>query len=125
MVQLRTPVVANRNERLKLALHWTVSQRVSVVQRCARAGDDATPRTDCDVKHLPRHVAIACSSTISRRCHLSTGRHSSTLRQQCSRVSGYNIPPAVDRQGCCHGMATTIPGPNAIRLLIVSNMCTV
>ncbi|GBO05196.1 hypothetical protein AVEN_263619-1 [Araneus ventricosus] len=26
-----------RNERLKLALHWTVSQRVSVVQRCARA----------------------------------------------------------------------------------------
>ncbi|GBO22716.1 hypothetical protein AVEN_46074-1 [Araneus ventricosus] len=26
-----------RNERLKLALHWTVSQRVSIVQRCARA----------------------------------------------------------------------------------------
>ncbi|GBN43472.1 hypothetical protein AVEN_160876-1 [Araneus ventricosus] len=26
-----------RNERLKLSLHWTVSQRVSVVQRCARA----------------------------------------------------------------------------------------
>ncbi|GBN19854.1 hypothetical protein AVEN_114561-1 [Araneus ventricosus] len=26
-----------RNERLKLALHWTVSQRVSAVQRCARA----------------------------------------------------------------------------------------
>ncbi|GBM46118.1 hypothetical protein AVEN_66274-1 [Araneus ventricosus] len=34
-----------RNERLQLALHWTVSRRVSVVQRCARAGDDATPRT--------------------------------------------------------------------------------
>ncbi|GBM78995.1 hypothetical protein AVEN_42420-1 [Araneus ventricosus] len=34
-----------RNERLKLALHWTVSQRVSAVQQCARAGDDATPRT--------------------------------------------------------------------------------
>ncbi|GBM47010.1 hypothetical protein AVEN_152789-1 [Araneus ventricosus] len=33
-----------RNEGLKLALHWTVSQTVSVVQRCARAGDDATPR---------------------------------------------------------------------------------
>ncbi|GBN54976.1 hypothetical protein AVEN_261494-1 [Araneus ventricosus] len=45
MVQLSKLVVANRNERLKLALHWTVSQRVSVVQRCARAGDDATPRT--------------------------------------------------------------------------------
>ncbi|GBN12218.1 hypothetical protein AVEN_242249-1 [Araneus ventricosus] len=26
-----------RNERLKLALQWTISQRVSVVQRCARA----------------------------------------------------------------------------------------
>ncbi|GBN20491.1 hypothetical protein AVEN_134049-1 [Araneus ventricosus] len=34
-----------RNKRLKLALHCTVSQRVSVVQRCALAGDDATPRT--------------------------------------------------------------------------------
>ncbi|GBL96141.1 hypothetical protein AVEN_104362-1 [Araneus ventricosus] len=35
-----------RNERLKLELHWTVSQRVSVVQQCACAGDDvATPRT--------------------------------------------------------------------------------
>ncbi|GBM24461.1 hypothetical protein AVEN_41106-1 [Araneus ventricosus] len=34
-----------RNERLRLALHWTVSQRVSAVQRCARVGDDATPRT--------------------------------------------------------------------------------
>ncbi|GBO11045.1 hypothetical protein AVEN_10652-1 [Araneus ventricosus] len=34
-----------RNERLKLALHWTVSQRVFLMQRCARAGDDATPRT--------------------------------------------------------------------------------
>ncbi|GBM82753.1 hypothetical protein AVEN_154065-1 [Araneus ventricosus] len=34
-------------------------------------------------------------------------------------ASGYNIPPAVDRQGCCHGMATTIPGHNAIRLLLV------
>ncbi|GBN91329.1 hypothetical protein AVEN_128442-1 [Araneus ventricosus] len=34
-----------RNERLKLALRWTVSQRVSLVQRCAHAGDDATPRT--------------------------------------------------------------------------------
>ncbi|GBL92696.1 hypothetical protein AVEN_119092-1 [Araneus ventricosus] len=30
-----------RNERLELALHWTVSQRVCVVHRCARAGDDA------------------------------------------------------------------------------------
>ncbi|GBN55670.1 hypothetical protein AVEN_211124-1 [Araneus ventricosus] len=29
---------------------------------------------DCDVKHLPGHVAIVCSSTISRRCHLPTGR---------------------------------------------------
>ncbi|GBN62108.1 hypothetical protein AVEN_167369-1 [Araneus ventricosus] len=26
-----------RNKRLKRELHWTVSQRVSVVQRCARA----------------------------------------------------------------------------------------
>ncbi|GBL62147.1 hypothetical protein AVEN_225591-1 [Araneus ventricosus] len=34
-----------RNERLKLELHWTVSPRVSVVQRCERAGDVATPRT--------------------------------------------------------------------------------
>ncbi|GBM29224.1 hypothetical protein AVEN_115996-1 [Araneus ventricosus] len=74
---------------------------------------------DCDVKRLPRHVAIVCSSIISRRCHLSTGRRSSTLRQHCSCVSGYNIPPAVERQGCCHGMATTIPGHNAIRLLLV------
>ncbi|GBO08158.1 hypothetical protein AVEN_30108-1 [Araneus ventricosus] len=29
------------------------------------------------------------------------------------------FPPAVDRQGCCHGMATAIPGHNAIRLLLV------
>ncbi|GBN72736.1 hypothetical protein AVEN_37053-1 [Araneus ventricosus] len=29
-----------RSEGLKLALHWTVSQRVSLVQRCALAGDD-------------------------------------------------------------------------------------
>ncbi|GBM55615.1 hypothetical protein AVEN_35513-1 [Araneus ventricosus] len=29
------------------------------------------------------------------------------------------FPPALDRQGCCHGMATTIPGHNAIRLLLV------
>ncbi|GBN64106.1 hypothetical protein AVEN_174666-1 [Araneus ventricosus] len=43
-----------RNERLKLALHWTVSQRVSVVQRCARAGDDATPRTVKQQGNKPR-----------------------------------------------------------------------
>ncbi|GBN13712.1 hypothetical protein AVEN_126556-1 [Araneus ventricosus] len=35
-------------------------------------------------------------------------RRSSTLRQHCSWVSGYNIPPAVDRQGCCHGMAPVL-----------------
>ncbi|GBM99418.1 hypothetical protein AVEN_78636-1 [Araneus ventricosus] len=39
---------------------------------------------DCDVKHLPWHFAIVCSSTISRRCHLSTERRSSTLRKHCS-----------------------------------------
>ncbi|GBN30751.1 hypothetical protein AVEN_113322-1 [Araneus ventricosus] len=34
-----------RNERLKLALRWIISQRVSVVQRCAHASNDATPPT--------------------------------------------------------------------------------
>ncbi|GBN23030.1 hypothetical protein AVEN_62966-1 [Araneus ventricosus] len=34
-----------RNLRLKLALHWTVFQRVSVAKRCARSGDDATTVT--------------------------------------------------------------------------------
>ncbi|GBN50055.1 hypothetical protein AVEN_256379-1 [Araneus ventricosus] len=38
--------------------------------------------TNCDVKHLLASVAIVCSFTISRRCLLSTGRRSSTLRQQ-------------------------------------------
>ncbi|GBM11007.1 hypothetical protein AVEN_1340-1 [Araneus ventricosus] len=40
---------------------------------------------------------------------LCGGRRFSTLRQHCSWVSGYNIPPAVDRQGGCHGIATKIP----------------
>ncbi|GBO21437.1 hypothetical protein AVEN_187647-1 [Araneus ventricosus] len=43
-----------RNERLKLALHWTISQRVLVVQRCARAGDDATPLTVKQQRNNPR-----------------------------------------------------------------------
>ncbi|GBM98716.1 hypothetical protein AVEN_117122-1 [Araneus ventricosus] len=45
-----------RNEMLKLGLHWTVSQRVYVVQRCARAGDDATPRTMNDERFLRKIV---------------------------------------------------------------------
>ncbi|GBM05016.1 hypothetical protein AVEN_121289-1 [Araneus ventricosus] len=44
--------------------------------------------TNCDVKHLPASVAIACSFTISRRCLLSTGRRSSTLRQQQHSPNG-------------------------------------
>ncbi|GBM38319.1 hypothetical protein AVEN_158348-1 [Araneus ventricosus] len=32
-----------------LALHWTVSQRLSVMQRCAVAGDDATPPAESTV----------------------------------------------------------------------------
>ncbi|GBL94796.1 hypothetical protein AVEN_244772-1 [Araneus ventricosus] len=40
------------NERLKLALHWTVSQRVSVVQRCERAGDDRAEPTVTSIIYL-------------------------------------------------------------------------
>ncbi|GBM12224.1 hypothetical protein AVEN_21027-1 [Araneus ventricosus] len=42
-----------QNKRLKLALHWTVSQRVSVVQRCVHAGDDAIPHTVKQQRNKP------------------------------------------------------------------------
>ncbi|GBO03083.1 hypothetical protein AVEN_211149-1 [Araneus ventricosus] len=44
-----------RNERLKLALHWTVSQRVSVVQRCARAVPQFPEGVICQQDGAPPH----------------------------------------------------------------------
>ncbi|GBO46475.1 hypothetical protein AVEN_261392-1 [Araneus ventricosus] len=76
------------------------------VETCATL--DSIPKSVCSATECAR-----------RRCQLSTGQRSSTLRLRCSLISGYNIPPAVARQECCLGMAITIPGHNAIRLLLV------
>ncbi|GBM02072.1 hypothetical protein AVEN_209758-1 [Araneus ventricosus] len=111
-----------RNERLKLALHWTVSQRVSVVQRCARAGDDATPRTVRSRLSRQTSTLTCCNCMQFHNFQkVSSFKRTALLHTTATLFVNFWIQhsPAVDRQGCCHGMATTIPGHNAIRLLLV------
>ncbi|GBO22886.1 hypothetical protein AVEN_236646-1 [Araneus ventricosus] len=104
-----------RNERLKLALHWTVSQRVSVVQRCARAGDDATPRTPTVTSNIYLDML---------QLYAVPQFPEGVIFQQDGAPPHYGniVREFLDTtfpQRCCHGMATTIPGPNAIRLLLL------
>ncbi|GBL99214.1 hypothetical protein AVEN_63655-1 [Araneus ventricosus] len=75
--------------------------------------------SDCDVKHLP----LPCCNCMQFHNFqkVSSFNRTALLHTTATLFVSFWIQhsPAVDRQGCCRGMTTTIPGHKAIRLLLV------